>query len=216
MPEWLFESGAEQGEEATAEAGAENAEELCLAGCSKAKLGPSWLPNYPKTCQIGYLKKTPGEVAKEAAVEGADEGQQIPDWLKAAGVAVGGIAAYEASEWVSEEKELEEEAVLTPAEMEGEPTEALLAEELPEWLREPEEVAEPAEVETDQDILAAVGAALVAEVSTLEAPEEQPEEATLPAIEAVEVGDTQPTLVKAAEQRPRSTQSWRRHLPGWI
>jgi competence ComEA-like helix-hairpin-helix protein len=201
LPEWLFESGAEQGEEATAEAGAENAEAL-PGWLFESEAGTELAAELPEDLPDWLFEETPGEVDKEAAVEGADEGQQIPDWLKAAGVAVGGIAAYEASEWVSEEKELEEEAVLTPAEMEGEPTEALLAEELPEWLREPEEVAEPAEVETDQDILAAVGAALVAEVSTLEAPEEQPDKATLPAIEAVEVGDTQPTLVKAAEPAP--------------
>jgi competence ComEA-like helix-hairpin-helix protein len=194
LPEWLFESEAAQVEEATAEAGAEKAEDL-PGWLFESEAGTELAAEIPEDLPDWLFEETPGEVDKEAALEEAGEGQEIPDWLKAAGVAVGGIAAYEASEWVSEEKELEEEAVLTPAEMEGEPAEALLAEELPEWLREPEEAVEPTALEYEQGLLAA-------EASTLEAPREQPEGAIQPAFEAVEVGDTQPTLVKAAEPAP--------------
>jgi tetratricopeptide (TPR) repeat protein len=201
LPEWLFESEAAAAEEDTVVTTGEKAEEL-PGWLFESEAGTELAAELPEDLPDWLFGETPVEAAEEAALEGAGEDQGIPDWLKAAGVAVGGIAAYEASEWVSEEMQLEEEAALTPVEMEGEPGEALLAEELPEWLREPEEVAEPAVEETNQALLPAIGAAVAAEVAAQTASDTQEEEAIPAAIEAIEPAETQPTPVKAAEPAP--------------
>jgi tetratricopeptide (TPR) repeat protein len=201
LPEWLFESEAAAAEEDTVVTTGEKAEEL-PGWLFESEAGTELAAELPEDLPDWLIGETPVEAAGEAALEGAGEDQGIPDWLKAAGVAVGGIAAYEASEWVSEEMQLEEEAALTPVEMEGEPGEALLAEELPEWLREPEEVAEPAVEETNQALLPAIGAAVAAEVAAQTASDTQEEEAIPAAIEAIEPAETQPTPVKAAEPAP--------------
>jgi competence ComEA-like helix-hairpin-helix protein len=140
LPSWLFE-----GEAAPAESAAEAAEEL-----------PSWLFEGEAAPVEGaeevaeelpgwLFEEAPAGVIEESFAEAAEPAEELPDWLKTAGVAAAGAAALGATEWMGKEEsqpEAPEEALL-----EEEEAEAVLAEELPEWLSEPLQAEQPAAVE---------------------------------------------------------------------
>jgi competence ComEA-like helix-hairpin-helix protein len=207
LPDWLLESEAPVSEEASAQA----AEEL-----------PGWLfesavsEETPAEAEAEFVEAEEGlpdwllEAASVGGVEepleeSAKEGEEIPDWLKAAGAVAGGVAAFQSAEWLSEEAEAKEEtpqpAAAIEGEMEAEPVEALLAEELPEWLREPAEPSEPKAAEWVFPL--AEESELPAEAQQMEA---EPSEAE--AIE-VETPQAEPTQVEAmaAEENPELAEA---------